>query len=342
MTGLLNSKRRIWAALALGAAPLLAGAATPIPGPAAPQAAPADDADPVIRVVVLGSGNPVPSRDQAGTTILVQAGGQSLLIDCGRGCTTRLAAFDPALVGRIDKLFLTHLHSDHVVGIPDLLLNGWTQGRNQPLHVWGPKGTDAMMKTLRKAYAEDVRYRLRDGIPADDAGLKRLVTRLGADGIVYDENGLRVRAFRVHHGDVPSYGYRIEYGGRSVFISGDTGPTPALAANGEGVDLALLEVASPPMVDYVRQRFSADQAAKILDIHLTAPQAAAVMAAIRPKLAVYYHTVVNCRAEAALKAATAAEYPGPIAVSRDLTEIRVYADRVQALPAPGQAPCETR
>ncbi|MCW3838123.1 MBL fold metallo-hydrolase [Sphingomonas canadensis] len=318
-------------------------AALPVASPVAAQAVGAAAEGPVIRVTVLGSGTPVPSRDQAGTAILVEAGGRKLLFDCGRGCTTRLAQRDPALVAGVDLLFLTHLHSDHVAGVPDLWLNGWTQGRAAPLRIWGPKGTKRLMAGLRKAFADDIRYRLDDGIPANDDGLKRAVTMIKRDGVVFDEGGLRVTAFRVHHGDhLPAYGYRIDFGGKSVLISGDTGPTPALAANGGGADVALMEVVSPPMAAYVRRSFAPDQAEKVLALHLSAAEAADVLAAIRPGLAVYYHTVANCPAEAALRAATAPRFAGPLLVARDLTEITILADRIETSAPPGAPECEGR
>lgn len=320
----------------MNAAALLAALLTSaVPANAAEPAAPssAGAAEPALRVVILGSGTPVPSRTQAGTAILVQAGGDTLLFDCGRGCTTRLAQYDPALLPRIDRLFVTHLHSDHVVGIPDLWLNGWTQGRMAPLQVWGPKGTDAMMAGLRKAFAADISYRRADTIPASDAGIAPAVLLVRRDGVVYRSGDLVVTAFAVKHGDVPAFGYRIDKGEHSVLISGDTAATPALARYGKGVDAALIEVASPPMIAYVRRNFSAEQARKILDLHLTAEDAGDALAAMQPRVAVYYHSVTGEAADAALLAATRTRYAGRVEVGRDLTTIDVYSDRVVVAPA---------
>jgi ribonuclease Z len=168
----------------LRAVALVVSAALAIVRPAtAREAAP----DPVLTVTVLGSGTPVPSRTQAGSAILIQAGGQNLLFDCGRGCTTRLAELDPALVPQVKHLFLTHLHSDHITGIPDLWLNGWTLGRTAPLEIQGPKGTAEMMEHLRKAYARDIAFRLTDRMPASDSGLApRFTDVLPRGGMIYD------------------------------------------------------------------------------------------------------------------------------------------------------------
>lgn len=287
---------------------------------------------PVIKLVILGSGNPVPSRTQAGTSLLVEAGGRIFMFDCGRGCTTRLAQYGPHLLTKIDALFLTHLHSDHIVGIPDLWLNGWTQGRKTPLNIWGPTGTGAMMDGLRIAYASDIGYRTPAGA-LEDTRLHPAVHIVAKDGVIYDEGGVTITAFRVHHANIPAFGYRIDAGGKSVMISGDTTTAPNLAIYGKGADVALMEVASPPMVDYVKRSFPPAQAAQILALHLDADQAGATFAAIRPKLGVYYHTVSNCSANAALLGKTRDHYEGLVIVSQDLTEISIYSDRIEtALP----------
>ncbi|HMO74969.1 MAG TPA: MBL fold metallo-hydrolase [Sphingopyxis sp.] len=276
----------------------------------------------------------MPSRTQAGTAILIQTETENLLFDCGRGCTTRLAQYDPALLPRVDRLFLTHLHSDHVVGIPDLWLNGWTQGRTTPLRVWGPKGSKAMMAGLRKAFAADISYRRADGIPASEAGIAPAVTTVRRDGPVHESGDLRVTAFAVRHGGIPAFGYRIDKGDLSVLISGDTAATPQLARYGRGVDVALLEVASPPMVAYVRRSFSAAQAQKILGLHLTAEEAGDALAAMQPGIAIYYHSVTGEAADAALLAATRTRYSGRVEVAGDLTRIDIYPDHQRVERAP--------
>ena len=114
-----------------------------------------------IRVTLLGTGTPVPAMNRFGPSILVQAGGQTFLFDAGRGAMQRLAQLRVRWQD-IDALFLTHLHSDHVVGFPDLWLTGWLvgSGRDRPLHVWGPRGTEKMMSHLEQAFDFDIRIRL--------------------------------------------------------------------------------------------------------------------------------------------------------------------------------------
>lgn len=325
---------------ALAALLMLVCPSSGAPGQAAPIVGNVSEAA-VMTVMILGSGTPVPSRTQAGTTILVEAGQTILLFDCGRGCTSRIAEHDPALIGRIDKLFLTHLHSDHIVGIPDLWLNGWTQGRQRPLRLWGPAGTDAMMEGLRRAYDADIRYRTPAAAGEADA-LRRETRIIAEDGVVYDEAGVKVTAFRVLHGSLPAYGYRVDHGGKSVLISGDTTATPALQRYGAGVTIAMLEVASPSMVEYVRRSFPAEQAKYILTLHLTADQAGEALAAMNPDLAVYYHTVNSCATNPSLVAKTREHYTGRLEISQDLMGISLFPDRIEIRMPQGADICKGR
>ena len=128
-------------------------------------------------------------------------------------------------------------------------------------------------------------------------------------------------AFPVSHAGMPAFGFRIEHAGQVVVISGDTTVAPSLIEQGAGADLYLMEVLSPAMVNYLVTSFSEQRAGAILGLHLTAPQAAEIMAATQPELAVYYHTVASCQTDGALLAETAAGYGGAVMVSRDLMQI---------------------
>lgn len=278
-------------------------------------------------ITILGSGTPVPSRNQVGSAILIEAGETTILIDCGRGCTSRLAEYNPALVTEIDKLFLTHLHSDHVVGIPDLWLNGWTQGRDTPLQVWGPPGVAGMMNGLRSAYQADFRYRnAGPGRPTPLALQERVTIYEPEADVVFDDGGVKVIAFPVNHANIPAFGFRVEYGERVVMISGDTSISPNLTRFGTGADVVLLEVLSPAMVDYVTTSFSTQRRKAILGLHLTAEQASEVLAQTNPELSVYYHTVASCATDPMLLARTAEFYDGDVVVARDLMQVRISSD----------------
>jgi ribonuclease Z len=157
------------------------------------------------KVTLLGTSTPNPVPDRFGPSTLVEAGSEKLVFDCGRSCTTRLWQLKIPL-GTV-KLFITHLHSDHVVGIPDLWLTGWSTrpygGRKEPFRVWGPKGTAEMMSYLEKAYQEDVRIR-REFNPAITAQQTAITAKDFTEGVVYEENGVRVTAFKVKHADIKS------------------------------------------------------------------------------------------------------------------------------------------
>ena len=186
-----------------------------------------------IKVTLLGTGNPRPVMSRFGPSILVEAGKEKLLFDCGRGATQRLYQLKIPFTA-ITGLFLTHLHSDHTVGIPDLWLTGWVMGRDTPLPVWGPKGTKAMMKHLQQAYAFDIHIRRDVDTKLPGAGAMVIANDV-QEGVVYNKNGVKVTAFLVDHGEIkPALGYRIDYAGHSVTLSGDTRPSENLIASPRG------------------------------------------------------------------------------------------------------------
>ncbi len=197
-----------------------------------------------LKVTLLGTGSPLPIIDRFGPSTLVEAGPEKLLIDCGRGSSLRLWQLRIPL-GDVTAVFLTHLHSDHVVGIPDLWLTGWLGNpfghRAGPFRVWGPTGTEELMRNLEKAFQGDIGFRIAEGMsPQGVAVLAQDVSQ----GVVYEKNGVKVTAFAVDHGTAkPALGYRIDYGGRSVVLSGDTRFSENLIGFSKGADVLIHEVA---------------------------------------------------------------------------------------------------
>ncbi|MGH9820840.1 MAG: MBL fold metallo-hydrolase [Pyrinomonadaceae bacterium] len=244
-----------------------------------------------IKIVLLGTApGPLVNLTQYGTSTLVEAGNIRLLFDCGRGATLRLAQVGVP-IGSISRLFLTHLHSDHVIQIPDLLLTGWAGGgRKIPLEVWGPEGTRDMMDHLQKAFAFDI-YTRRDvdeKLPAD--GIKVVSHDIG-QGIVFEQEGVKVTAFLVDHGPVkPAFGYRIDYRGHSVVLSGDTRVSENLIQFAQGVDVLIHEVTDPDAVR-ARPNYAANRDAMEAAIahHTTPEQAGEIFSRVKPRLAVYSH-----------------------------------------------------
>lgn len=270
------------------------------------------------RVTLLGTGSPVLSVTRFGPSTLVEAGGQTLVFDVGRGAAQRLTQLGVSFA-RINAIFLTHLHSDHIVGLPDLWLSGWILGRRAvPWDVFGPTGTAAMAADLAKAFAFDIGIRIKEGGQAP-AG-SQLAARDIAPGVVYERDGVRVIAFLVDHGMVaPAFGYRIEYGGRTVVLSGDTRFSPNVIAVARRADLLIHEVVlAPAQVGPSAPYYRA------FSHHTTPEQAAEVFARAEPVLAVFSHIVVfGGREEPEILDRTRRSYAGPVLLGQDLMSIAV-------------------
>jgi ribonuclease Z len=285
-----------------------------------------------LKVTLLGTGSPEPSIERFGPATLVEAAGARLLFDAGRGASQRLWQLAIPL-GQIDGVFLTHLHSDHVVGLPDVWLSGFQQTqfgrRSSPLLVWGPTGTGAMVAALRQAFAEDVRSRSGGGSLSDS-----VTAAAGHDiqqGVIYDRAGVTVTAFAVDHGAAPfvAFGYRVESSGRSVVISGDTRPSENLVRFAEGADVLIHEVmvATPEAV-------AAPALQPIIRAHTSPEDAARIFQKTKPKLAVYTHVSLVAAAARrpalleALMARTRSVYDSPVEIGEDLMTIEI-ADSVR-------------
>jgi ribonuclease Z len=282
-------------------------------------------ADPVMTVTLLGTGNPRPTVDRFGPSALIEAGGQRLLIDAGRGATIRLFQIDSAeLLREVDLVLLTHLHSDHVVGLPDRWLTGWIFGRDRPLRVIGPRGTAEMAKHLEEAFEFDVRTRrdLDERLPAEGARL--LATEAAVPGTVRDEGGIKITAFEVDHGVVkPAYGYRIDFGGRSVAFSGDTRVSDSLVTHARGVDVLVHEVISPE-IERRRAKVTDPAAIERIIAHHTSPEdAGRIFTKVGPRLAVYSHIVPSPATARDIVGPTRRTYAGRLAVGEDLMTIAI-------------------
>jgi ribonuclease Z len=294
------------------------------------------------KVTLLGTGVPTPRPDRFGPSTLIEAGDQKLLIDAGRGATIRLYQIGVP-IGRIDALLLTHYHSDHTVGIPDVWLTGWLESnfarRTTPFRVIGPTGAKTLMSHLEEAYALDRKIRIEDEkLPAE--GIAIAVEEFDGDGIVYERQGLRVIAFEVDHGAVikPAYGYRIEYGGRVAVISGDTRYNANVIKHGVGADLLIHEVA------IVRPELASESyIQRIMAHHTTAREAGTVFERTKPKLAAFTHLVFLASESVPpasvddLIAEARQSYAGPLEVGEDLMSfdidetvtVRRYSDQSQ-------------
>ena len=280
------------------------------------------------KVTLLGTASPSPRPTRFGPSTLVEVGGQVLLFDAGRGVPIRMGQIKVP-IGKINVLFLTHFHSDHVSGIPDVWLTGWLGpvfGRRQtPFHVVGPNGAKNLMTNLEKAYGADIAIRTVDEkLPPQ--GVAIAVEEFDRDGVVYEKDGVKVTAFEVDHGDAikPAYGYRIDFKDRSAVISGDTRYNANVIKFATGADLLVHEVA------LARPELMSNLFAQAIIAHHTSPHdCGRVFSQAKPKLAAYTHLVFlsNERVPEAslddLVKQTRETYDGPLEVGEDLTSFDI-------------------
>ena len=261
-----------------------------------------------LHVVLIGTGSPLPDPNRAGPSTAIIAGEDIYIIDSGGGAVRNMGEMriSPA---RVSAVFLTHLHSDHIDGLGELALQRWAGGGHRtPLRVHGPDGTQQLVDSLKRAYTPDSLFRIahhgQNVVPQSGFGMVASTIAINAGG---DENhaalqtdkGLIVRAFRVDHDPVsPAFGYRFEYKGRSVTISGDTAFDPRVAAAAKDTDLLLHEALNADMVNVMKD--AATEAgnrrlAKIFhdiqDYHATPVQAAQTAANANAGALVYTHIV---------------------------------------------------
>jgi len=272
-------------------------------------------------VIILGSGTPIPDAQTSGPAVAIVAGGQAYLFDAGAGVVHRAEEAAEryrmaALVApNLTRLFLTHLHSDHTLGYADVILTPWVVGRREPLEVYGPPGTAAMTEHLKMAYSEDIEIRTHGLEHLDLAGLRVNVHEITA-GPVYHDAHISVRAIPVLHGSWPhAFGYAIEAGGRTIVLSGDTAPCPAIEQACQGCDVLVHEVYSS--VRFARlspgaQRYHSS-------FHTSTYELAAMAARSKPKLLVLYHQIYfGPREGVDLEKEIGQRYSGKVVSSHDL------------------------
>jgi ribonuclease BN (tRNA processing enzyme) len=265
------------------------------------------------RVILLGTGTPNADPARSGPAVAVTVDGVVLLVDAGPGVVRRAAAAGlpmPAL----NRVFLTHLHSDHTLGLPDLTYSPWTLERADPLEIVGPPGTRAMVRHIEKAWAADRAIRLRGGEPANLTGWRSLAREIRA-GTAWEGAGVRVTAIPVPHGNWRyAFGYLFETKDRRIVISGDTAPSGALAAACRGCDVLLHEVYStsgfarrPPEWQRYHARY-----------HTSARELGELAARARPRLLVLYHQLFWGTSEEELVREVQARFDGKVVSGKDL------------------------
>jgi len=274
------------------------------------------------KVVLLGSGTPNPEPDRSGPAIAIVVNDTPYLVDFGPGIVRRAAAMSPAYGGSIagletDKLeiaFLTHLHSDHTAGLPDLILTSWVMGRDKPLELYGPQGIARMAEHVLAAYEADIRYRV-DGLePANDQGWRVNAHEID-EGLVYADVNVKVEAFRVRHGTwEDAFGYRFTTPDRVIVISGDAAPDARVAENAEGADILIHEVYSVSGFarrDEFWQKYHSTN-------HTSAHELGELATRAQPKLLVLYHVLFWGSTEETVLEEVRQKYSGEVVLGRDL------------------------
>ncbi len=295
-----------------------------------------------LHVYICGAGSPLPDPKRSGPCIGVLAGNQAFVFDAGTGGSRNLGPMGFPL-GRTDQIFLTHLHSDHLDGLGEMLLGTWINGgRSAPTKVSGPVGTSKVVEGFNMAYQIDSTYRTahHGADIANPAGFGAVASEIKMPGKsrgIYEKGDVKITAFKVSHEPIsPAFGYRIDYKDRSIAISGDTAPNPNIAASSKGVDVLFHEALNMEMVKTLENGATANGAKRlakifydIQDYHTSPVDAAKTANAAGAKDLVLYHIVPMLPSDSLIPMfvkGAAAEFDGKITVSEDGTIVRLPID----------------
>ncbi len=299
--------------------------------------------DGALHVVLCGTGSPIPAEGRASACTAVIAGGHFVLVDVGPGSYNTIGLHRLPRA-HIDSVLLTHFHSDHMGDLGEIGMQSWAFGRAAPLRVYGPPGVKRVVSGFTTAYGHDTGYRVEhhgaDIMPRAARALEARVIALpkhGESRLVFEADGLAVRAFSVNHKPVtPAYGYRFDYKGRSVVVSGDTAKSANLVRNSQGVDLLVHEALAAHMIEVAQQvaakagmKRRAKIMADILDYHTTPVEAAEVASETGASMLVLNHLVPappNAIAERLFLRGTADAFAGEIVLGEDGMHFRLPAD----------------
>jgi ribonuclease Z len=218
-------------------------------------------------------------------------------------------------VKKIKRAFLTHLHSDHTTGYPDLILTPWVMGRDEPLEVYGPEGINKMTENILGAYEEDIRYRVYGSEPANNYGWRVNSHEFTREGVIYKDENVKVEAFPVTHGTMPNcWGFRFTTPDKVIVISGDTAPTDKIIEYGRGADILLHEV-------YSKKGFDAKEVIwkdYHLKHHTSTYELGEIAVKTTPKLVVLYHILFWGSSEQEVINEIGTIYRGKVISGRDL------------------------
>ena len=258
-----------------------------------------------LHVVLCGTGSPLADANRAQACTVILAGSEFVIVDAGSGSMRKVASNNLPMQN-LSAILLTHFHSDHIGDLGEAMMQSWAAGRTQKLNVYGPSGVEKVVAGFTQAYALDTDYRVlhhgEETMPRSAAAAIAQPIKLKSDdaaALVFERNGLKVLAFKVNHDPVtPAYGYRFEYKGRVVVISGDTAKSANLAKHAVGADLLIHEVIAKNLVEFAAKNFEksgnkrrAKMASDIINYHTSPTEAAEVAATAKVETLVFTHLV---------------------------------------------------
>ncbi len=275
--------------------------------------------NPAAEVVILGSGNPNSDPLRSGPALAIVVNGHAYLVDCGPGIVRRAEAASRAGVpglamSDLKTVFITHLHSDHTLGYPDLILSPWVLGRSQHLSAYGPRGLQDMTTHILAAWKRDIEVRTEGLEHGNRTGYMVDVHEI-RPGIAYKDENVTVKAFLVKHGSWDqAFGYRFETAKRKIVISGDTAPSDAVVEACGGCDVLLHEVyARGPADDR-----NSPSVAYFRAFHTSTEELGGIASRAKPKLLVLYHQIFHTVPEGELLRRVREHYAGAVVSAHDL------------------------
>jgi ribonuclease BN (tRNA processing enzyme) len=241
------------------------------------------------QIVFLGTGSPRPTPEREGVAVAIVVNGTAYLVDAGTGVVRRAAAASRSIKGleppNLRFVFVTHLHSDHTIGLPDLITTPWIMGRTKPLELYGPPGISSMAKHIREAYKEDNAIRVKGLEREPESGSEVNAYDVKA-GFVYSDSNVKVTTFGVKHGSWKNaFGYRFETPDRTIVFSGDASPSESIVEHCNGCDVLIHEV-------YTQLGFSKLPEARqqyFAAFHTSTKELAELAAKAKPKTLILYH-----------------------------------------------------
>lgn len=270
------------------------------------------------KLVMLGTGTPFADPERSGPSLAIVVNDQSYIVDCGPGVVRRASSLSktyPALAAKeLKRLFITHLHTDHTVGYPDMIFTPAVLDRNAPLNVYGPKGLKSMTNHILKAYKEDIVVRVK-GLEMGNSDAYKVNVVEVKPGLIYQDELVKVHAFNVSHGSWKhAFGYRFETPDKVIVVSGDATYSQSLVENAKNCDILVHEIFSQSGLDKREERWKRYHST----FHTSPSQLAEIANQVKPKLLVLTHLLFFGESKETLLEEVKKKYKGPVALATDL------------------------